>query len=530
MVPIQFDALDIGGRKQLFIDERFFAMNDGVRLAVNPPIDCGPVVVEDTPWDKVRIYGYTSVLQDPLGDGVHRMYYYTAHKYSTGVAFSKDGINWEKPSLGLYEFDGSRDTNLVRVEDLEGNQVDLTVVYAFLDPNAPPELRFKAFSRAGSTHSKPVLCWSQDGLLWKTDMKILSEAESDQLEMALWDPRIGKYAVYGRACGRSISRTELVRPEDMQGYLLEDAIIRADHFDNYESWLDGPILMSKPGIENVWKGNYYKYREWDPEFGDSPAFTSKREWADGVGVYEPGVTVYPYAQDAYICLLPMFYYKPNLFEVQLAVSRDGIRWLRPGDRQPWYWPPLEDEKGIHCMHVGPGLIRNGNEIFHYIGCNTNWHGSVSPEDCVLDTPPDYPRKTEINRVKLRLDGYMSADAGNRECTFLTPPMVFEGSKLALNVNTSASGHMKVELMDARTSRGTSLPADLVNHSENYSSPGRGVAARGFKMADCERITANSCSRAARWNGSPDVSAWRGKPIRLRVTMRNTKLFSFQFID
>lgn len=154
---------------------------------------------------------------------------------------------------------------------------------------------------------------------------------------------------------------------------------------------------------------------------------------------------------------------------------------------------------------------DGNELYHYRGNSHIWHGNSSPEEAHLSPNPySGPYGGSIHRLKLRLDGYMSADAGNSECTFVTPPLVFKGSKLSLNVDTSASGHLRVELMDAD------------------SPPGRGAPLPGFTLGDSERIVSNSCSRIVNWNGSSDVSAWEGKPIRLRISMRNTKLYAFQF--
>ena len=80
MALVNFSATDIGNRRQLFIDEKFIAAKQGVELVVHPPVDCGPVVQEDRPCEKDGIYGYVCVLENPLGDGVHRMNYYTAQK------------------------------------------------------------------------------------------------------------------------------------------------------------------------------------------------------------------------------------------------------------------------------------------------------------------------------------------------------------------------------------------------------------------------------------------------------------------
>ena len=95
MAQYSFSPIDIGSRRQLFIDEVFFAERDGVELVMNPPDECGPAIRADAPWD-AEIYGFTTVLNDPAGDGLHRMYYLCASERfgaATAVAVSSDGIH-----------------------------------------------------------------------------------------------------------------------------------------------------------------------------------------------------------------------------------------------------------------------------------------------------------------------------------------------------------------------------------------------------------------------------------------------------
>ena len=67
-------------------------------------------------------------------------------------------------------------------------------------------------------------------------------------------------------------------------------------------------------------------------------------------------------------------------------------------------------------------------------------------------------------------------------------------------------------------------------SFGYNAPGRGMPIPGFTLAECERIVANACHRQVAWKESADVSAWQGKPIRLRFILRNARLYAFQFTD
>ena len=51
---------------------------------------------------------------------------------------------------------------------------------------------------------------------------------------------------------------------------------------------------------------------------------------------------------------------------------------------------------------------------------------------------------------------------------------------------------------------------------------------GFTAADADEITANSVRRVVTWKESSDVSALAGVLVRLRLVMRDTKLYAFQF--
>ena len=531
MPLIRFSTIDVGNKRQLFIDDQFIDQAAGVELVLHPPVDCGPVIEEDRPWEpEGTIYGYCCVLQDPLEDGLHRLFYYTSCRPPVLAALSRDGVHWDKPEVGMHEFEGSTANNMLPVYDTSAQawRTDIAVEYPFVDPHDVPERRLKNFSRPSSDDSKPILVCSGDGLRWETDGKLQNDVSTDGSEVIFWDDRIGRYVLYGRASGRSISRMELEDLTAWPFFKARDAVIRTDYLDAYAETLDGPIIMSRERIDSLQstlKPFPWAHKEWDPDIPGAPGFTDRPEWADGVDIYEPTTTKYPFAENIYLQPLNLFYHKPNLFEVQLAVSRDGIDWSRPGDRRPWVRLP-DDSEGIHVMHAAPGLVRNGNEVYHYVGFTSLWHGGAAPADAHLEKTPEYPKHGAIHRLKLRLDGYMSATAGNREGTFITPPMVFEGSKLLLNVDTSASGYMRVEMLDGWIEE----ESDCTQVDFGYNAPGRGMPIPGFTLAECEQIVANSCHRQVAWKESADVSAWQGKPIRLRFALRNARLYAFQFTD
>ncbi|MBM4401549.1 MAG: hypothetical protein FJ045_06330, partial [Crenarchaeota archaeon] len=62
-------------------------------------------------------------------------------KYRLCYAVSRDGVNWEKPALGLVSYGGNTQNNLVDFSDKEHSVEEAVVIYEPDDPN--PDRRFK---------------------------------------------------------------------------------------------------------------------------------------------------------------------------------------------------------------------------------------------------------------------------------------------------------------------------------------------------------------------------------------------------
>jgi hypothetical protein len=116
-------------------------------------------------------------------------------------AASKDGIKWEKPELGLAEFEGSRQNNIVwRGPHGAGVFKD--------DHDADPARRHKAFFQGVN------VAFSADGIHWGKaiacpEIKVAGDTHNN----ALWAPTLGKYVAITRTWGgadrvRQVARTE----------------------------------------------------------------------------------------------------------------------------------------------------------------------------------------------------------------------------------------------------------------------------------------------------------------------------------
>jgi len=202
-------------------------------------------------------------------------------------------------------------------------------------------------------------------------------------------------------------------------------------------------------------------------------------------VFRTRVLKYPWAPDVYLAFLWRFDDQENRV-TDLGVSRDGARWRFYAD-QAWYLGPFGDYVEAMAHH---GLVRRGDEIWQYAEYGTGAHGDGERVHA---------------RVVQRLDGFVSLDAGLAPGTAVTRPLLFAGRRLELNV--AAEGEVRVELLD----------------EAGEPWPGR-------TLADCDPIRADSVRQEVTWRGESDVSALAGKVVRLRVVMRDAKLYALQFVD
>lgn len=85
------------------------------------------------------------------------------------LAKSKDGYLWEKPNLGLVEYNGSMENNLVDMGDQIGHVAACVVFYEPDEPN--PDRRFKMAFADRRYRNQLAVAFSADGLVWQESPK-----------------------------------------------------------------------------------------------------------------------------------------------------------------------------------------------------------------------------------------------------------------------------------------------------------------------------------------------------------------------
>ncbi len=203
--PLQAaDPVQFGTRLELFVDDFLIEkINGDVSQHLNHPEPKEVVLVTDEPWE-----GNTCAYYTIFRDGnLFRMYYRgshydektrkSAHSEVTCYAESKDGINWTKPNLGLFEFNDSKENNIV----WDGIGTHDFVAFKDANPKCPADARYKGIARGRPRGKHGLYVYkSRNGINWEL-MKaepVITEGAFDSQNLAFWDPHAKLYREYHR--------------------------------------------------------------------------------------------------------------------------------------------------------------------------------------------------------------------------------------------------------------------------------------------------------------------------------------------
>ena len=221
------------GQHQLFLDDYLVGSLYRVKRRVNQPVkyEGNPVVFAEKPWEKhpgpdwnpaetEAIQIRSAPCWDPQ-EQVWKMWYYSGSR--TLFARSKDGVTWEKPSLGKRELEGSKDNNLVLV--LVKGDPEAFIQHLLLDPDGTPERRYKGFIGARDRH--PVV--SADGYVFtKLDVPLVPSQDESHLNYDEIKKRFIATVKHRGPFGRSVF---LSLSKDFEQWTEPELIFHADASD-----------------------------------------------------------------------------------------------------------------------------------------------------------------------------------------------------------------------------------------------------------------------------------------------------------
>jgi len=388
------DIRDIGSRLELLADNWLIDGLKGVRQSLHHPVTREVSLNWDMPWEG-NTCAYVTVFED---EGKFRMYYRgsnydwekreSTHQVAC-YAESTDGIRWERPDLGIFEFQDSTHNNIIWTGKGNHNFAP----FKDENPEATPDARYKAL---GGDSSGLVAFKSPDGIHWSVirDEPVITEGAFDSQNIAFWDRHRGVYMEYHRQ-----SRNQM---RDIMMSTSRDFI----------NWED-PVFL---------------------DFGETPQ----------EHLYTNAVTPYFRAPHLLVGFPKRFMPKrkkvdehPNqgISEGVFMTSRDGVHWnrwqeafIRPGVQRERWWE--------RCNMPSWGILRTKSSL---VG---------APDELSLYVNENYYEEGDrLRRLTLRMDGFVSLSADFSGGEVNTKPLAFEGDELLLNYSTSAAGSILTEVQN-----------------------------------------------------------------------------------
>jgi hypothetical protein len=399
------EPVEIGTTPQYLFDryvvDNHWAVKYGsqtVRRVFHAPEKCGqnPLISGEG--------GYTCVLKDEES-GLFRMWYQTwtaspadgkTGRYAIAYAESKDGLSWVLPKLGLYEWKGSKQNNIVwtGVDGKRGSQVFLLD----LPEEARRGYRYVMLYGGGGSH----LIGSHDGIHWdRRSDTLVARMHSDTQNAIVFDPRRNEYVMFCRA--KHIYRT-------FEGDILDTGASRR------------VARMASKELWTLWDAepqNILIPDEVDEERGDFNFFYGMPTR------YHAGIYwgfLWPFRMNTAI-------------DTELAWSRDGIQFDRLPSR-PQLIERGPDGAWDDGMAFGsPFWVEVGDEWWIYYAGWDGPHGSSE-------------RTPGIGLAKLRKEGFLSMQGPPGGGVLCTRKILWPGGKLVVNA-AAREGELRVRISDEK---------------------------------------------------------------------------------
>lgn len=398
-------VMDLGNRRELFVDRALIDRMCGARLVLHPPRPEEVSLRFDRPWEG-RFCAYCTVIVD---GSRYRLYYRGlpdaradgSDSEVTCVAESTDGIRWQRPDVRSFEVRGTRQNNAVLANAAPASHN----FSPFLDsrPGVPADQRYKALG--GLATSGLIGYVSADGIRWRKlrDAPVLTAGSFDSQNVSFWSESEERYVCYFRTFKRV-------------GGVGYRWISRATSPD-FLHW-DTPVEMS---------------------FGDAPPehlytnqtrpyFRAPHLYIATAARFMPGRQVLTDEQARATGVHPEYYHDTS--DAVLMSSRGGSSYDRTF-MEGFIRPGIGPENWVsRTNYPALGIVPTGlNEMSLYVQ-----EGYGQPT-------------AHLRRYSLRLDGFASVCAPYSGGQMVTRPFTFSGKRLALNFASSAAGSIRVEVQD-----------------------------------------------------------------------------------
>ena len=478
----------------LFVDDEEVQDHPGFVRKVQRParLQAEPVLSPDRPWEGKAVQLWGSVLFDDE-EGLFKMWYYSVHEelYNrTGsghfmcYATSRDGVEWEKPELGIVPCAGSRANNIVYptpdMGDLGGdpwgvlkdvNEEDPSKRYKMgiyqqhLTEDAP------RFDESGMTveernqarkillekikdHHGMYSLSSADGIHWKQGEDICVPRGGDGGTL-VHDPMQGRYIATTRRYGTVL-----------------------DHF----------VVEWKKYRRVIAMSTSTDFVDWTP----LKTALKPDDFDDPMDQFYV-MTPFVYGNQ-YLGFLGVLQSVAELGPTQLVAARDLDHWRRVGRREEFM--PVGSPGSWDCawstFSANPPVLR-GDTLYMWYSGRPQAHGTQGMFESFIGV------------ATLRKDGFVALRCGIRGGEVMTEPILVTGPRLYLNA-AAPFAQVLVRVID-----------DMEE-------------APGFSFEACNGLVrGDEVSREITWGEERrDLSRFAGRRIRLHIRSDNAaSLYSYR---
>lgn len=475
-------AVDLGGMASPGeLRMRQIDMPSGIRLVAKPAERRGPILDRDRPWEKAGV-NFWSMFRD---GGVYRAWgSCTAVSGSLQACYfeSADGINWTRPELGLVEFAGSRQNNLLPIP----------VGSVFKDPSAPPAERYK---------------WVSLQAINRERFERFRAARPDG-----WEPR----AIREEDAGGVMAILGAVSPDGIGWTILPDPLV-VEHSDTQivpyydrqtetyalytRNWMVGQTSSKarEPG-QSSWQavGRRSIGRSESADFRRFPVSSVIIDPPLSLQptdvLYSNARTSVPGAPDHHLLFPSIWHTADDTMTIGMASSYNGRNWNwltgSPvlGTGEPGTW-----DAGVVFAHPDLSELKDGRFVLPYTG---------------YPFPHKYPRGQLVFDVGYaawpngRLVAVDAPETGQFTTVAFFPPE----KRMRINAKTREGGSVLVEIAEI-----TGKPID------------------GRTFAKCAPIVGDGPALRVRWEGTDMIGANDRQPIIVRIKLTSAELFSIEFV-
>ena len=498
--------LNIGNRLECFFDDYLIdPQKTTAERRLHKPTRQKVLLTMDRPWEG----RYTTMFSVLFAEGKWRMYYNTV--LSTAEKFvcyaeSANGVDWERPNLGLIEFHGSKENNILldlkSVERFEFKGFDNLSVFYDENPACPEAEKYKMVCW-WMGHAALIALFSADGIHFTHSRFMTDEGEFDSQNRAFFSEAHQKYFSFFRG---EHEPSEGVPSID---YSYSDKVANA-LFDPEK------FLLREPG-----QGTYRFMR--DVRVMESADFI---HWSKPQPIACSGApfqlynnVIFPYPRAPHLLIgFPLRYVErkewtknyeelcgrdarlermKTMARLGLAItdglfvcSRDGYTFEKYDEAL--LPPPPENPEGF--------VYGDGTAVPVLIEIPSALPGADNEYMLILRESfrPEEGGHNKLVQYTARLDGFVSLHAGGEPQELVTKELIYDGNELYANLATSARGYARFTLQSGETA---------------------------FPSVE---IFGNATHKRIRFEDDAAVAALRGKPVILRVTLCDADLYSLRF--